>query len=206
LFLVTASAYSKESSFSVEVKVDENSLKALSLNPEKVDGAFYMMTHIVNVNDKAESFETYSCSYGQSWLSDNSAVNTGVERCRRNIPITILLQPGKSYDRSLALGFSKKAVPGSLTFKLGLSHKLGQKTKIVWSNPVTIMIDKNMLKILKPHASFGTVSIIQKDVKPSDLPFEVKKEMIKDGVQNIPLSDEERERLKKDDVDSKFHN
>lgn len=201
LFSAAAIAYGNEPSFRVEIKVDEKSLATLSTS-EKNEGTFIVLTQITNVSDKAKSFG-YSCGYGDLWVSDNLAV-APVSRCRKNYPQTILLEPGKSYDRSLDLAFFKEAVPGPLTFKLGFKQASGSK-EIVWSSQVTITVNKDMLR--DPYTHQGPHKIvIGKEIQSWDeIPFEVRRLMLREGARNIEfsdkekalLSDEERKILKK---------
>lgn len=197
LFFTAVIAYGSDLPFSVRIKIDESSLAALS-NPKESKGNFSVLTYITNISDKAQTLEI--SSYEDSWVSDKPAViivGRSVRYSMKNTPQVISLGLGKSYDCPLAIGFTEEVVPGPIIFKLGFRpfySMPGQETKIIWSNPITITVDKNMFKNLIKAPS-GGVTILKEDLSWQDIPFEVKRLMLKEGARNVEFSDEEKKLL-----------
>ena len=118
----------------------------------------------------------------------------------------------------MAVGFYQDAELGPITFRLGFMpfgkmvfshdqlHAAVVNKATIWSDPVTITADTSMLRILNTRREpSGGVTILKEDISSEDIPFEVKRLMLRDGARNIEfsveekalLSDEERKILKK---------
>ena len=118
------------------------------------DRAFEMGTSIRNTTKKEIVLQTHLCSYGE-WIANNSSVHVGAWNatkiaCKKNPIQYIKLKPGDVYQRALPVRIklaSKIITPQEVTFRLGLKPQLGFESaqlssKFIWSNKITIKVDK----------------------------------------------------------------
>ncbi len=115
----------------------------VTITPEKehvrVKEAFAVRLRVVNATASVQSFEVMNCSWDEHWKSGNERVTWEGWDCTKNFPVTVELQPGDAYEKTLQMilraGEPKQEVP----LKMGFTP-LGSK-RTYWSNEVMLHVN-----------------------------------------------------------------
>jgi hypothetical protein len=143
----------------IEISLNES---VSSERYEYLNADFFVATKITNSSNHDQEFWVWNCAYGWTWEVSTPAIITGIEKCRKNGLTKIILKPTEFYSKDLALRVDSNARQGPLTFQLGfrlikvdrINRQKGILSKpfeskimdVIWSNPLTLEVTKNMIK------------------------------------------------------------
>lgn len=148
-------------------------------------------TTITNTSDTEQTLHVMSCDYAHSWQADSKLISVGFEVCARNVPSSVKIKAGKDYKRDLQLTLLPGTSLGKLMFRLGFVPGLDLATTAlsgepVWSEPVILKVDKEMLKgVLPERAASNTVMAIR-GAGFDDLSAESKAFLANHGMITVP--------------------
>ena len=126
------------------VEMDENGVIFLPASQ------FTVKSKLTNITSAAVDFEVFDCGYGMfQWGSDNELVVHAGASCRRNVPSTIHLGPGESFERSFDMAVQPDAPDAPIRFRLGFKAQKRMAggniletesltAQPIWSNALTV--------------------------------------------------------------------
>ncbi|MFA5008632.1 MAG: hypothetical protein WC546_05370 [Candidatus Omnitrophota bacterium] len=112
---------------------------------------FTAITSFMNVTQKEQKICSWTCSYDQNWLLEDSLNNFhlyGVN-CEKNIVSCVTLKPFEKFEKELYLQVSDDAKKGKANFKLGFTpcvsreecFETGKESQqVFWSQETTVNI------------------------------------------------------------------
>ena len=95
MLFLSCSCYAEESALRVEIKSGQKSVKT--------GESFEVTTKIVNISQKDQHLQIWSCSYSDNWATDNPFVHLNGESCDKNFVGNVLLKRGEVYKNRLSL-------------------------------------------------------------------------------------------------------
>jgi hypothetical protein len=106
--------------------------------------AFLVHYRITNLATNPCSFQVMSCSYFDSWKTDNKDVGVHSWYCDGNAPFWVTLTSTNADTGSLPLFIDPTAKGTDVTFRMaftpGTSFNTNRVYKTFWSNPITVKV------------------------------------------------------------------
>jgi uncharacterized protein (TIGR03067 family) len=174
----------KENALTVTIKPQKKQVRAKE--PFDVD------LRVVNLSKSPQSFRVMNCSWYEHWKSSNGRVSWQGWDCAENAAVTVKLDPGEAYEKTLPMLLLAGKPLEKVSFKVGFTP-IGSK-QTYWSNEVTVQIeaddpsDKDMAKL---QGTWTAVSverdgklISEEEVKKLDLRLTIRG----DGFMWMPLA------------------
>ena len=112
----------------------------------------WVSTKLKNIRPEIQVVQSMSCSYYESWVSDQKFVEVVTWACEKNAMEEYLLKPGEVREKALQIKINVPAEELTLqqvTFKLGYKpqpqdNQKEDESSIIWSNPATIHVQENL--------------------------------------------------------------
>jgi RNA polymerase sigma factor (sigma-70 family) len=121
-------------------------------NPVRVKEPFKVDLRVVNSSKAAQSFQVMSCSWDEHWKSSNDRVSWEGWPCAENSAVTVKLEPGEAYEKTLPMLLPAGKPQEKVSFKMGFTP-IGSK-QTFWSDEVTVQVEPD-------HASKTDQELIQ---------------------------------------------
>jgi hypothetical protein len=99
---------------------------------------FEVKLRVVNSSQESQSIKVASCSWDHQWTWSNRRIGYKMWPCYRNAVVTVQLQPGEAYEKTLAMNIEGKGP--SKTESLRMGFKPAGETKTYWSNEVVLSV------------------------------------------------------------------
>lgn len=145
------------SSLITEIRVSQTTVRNSAAKPKPAESSawpheFSVATTIRNVSVREQAIHVTLCGFAYQWQVDNPKVYVDGGSCLKNSIITIKLQPGETYTRSISMfvelpSESLGRGPQPVTFRLGFgdsfwNEKLRGEMQAIWSNPITVSVTR----------------------------------------------------------------
>ena len=99
---------------------------------------FDVKLRVVNSSQVPQSFKVASCSWDHHWTWTNRRSDYKMWPCFRNAVVTVQLQPGEAYEKTLAMKIEGKGPLNTESLQMGF--KPSGETKTYWSNEVVLSV------------------------------------------------------------------
>ena len=99
---------------------------------------FEVKLRVVNSSQEPQSLKVASCSWDHDWTWSNRRIGYKMWPCFRNAVVTVQLQPGEAYEKTLAMTIEGKGPAKTESLRMGF--KPGGETKTYWSNEVVLSV------------------------------------------------------------------
>jgi RNA polymerase sigma factor (sigma-70 family) len=105
----------------------------------RVGEEFEVRLRVVNASRSPQSFQVMSCSWDDHWQSSNDRVSWAGWDCRKNIPVTVNLDPGQAYEKDLSMFIVPGKLQREFAFQMGFTPLKSKQT--YWSNVVILQLE-----------------------------------------------------------------
>lgn len=106
----------------------------------KVKARVVVTLKITNTGKTMNTFNVWSCSWGDQWVSSDNDLTWEPWGCEKNGPMPVGLAPGKSREWKLEMFAIEAARPGAHKLKMTFTPEGGGKS--ITSNEVAINVTK----------------------------------------------------------------
>lgn len=136
---------------------DKEQLLTVIIKPQKnaarLNEPFKVDLRVVNSSKSTQSFQVMSCSWPGHWKSSNERVSWQGWPCAKNIELTVKLEPGEAYEKTLPMLVTVGEAQEKVSFKMGFTPIDSKQT--YWSNEVTLQVEPEAKADAKPKAAEG---------------------------------------------------
>ncbi len=109
------------------------------VNQVRINTPFDVDLRVVNSSKSTQSFQVMDGSWDEHWKSNNDRVSWVGWDCTKNFPVTVKLEPGERYEKTLPMLLPTGKPLEKLSFKMGFTPIDSKET--FWSNEVSVQVD-----------------------------------------------------------------
>jgi RNA polymerase sigma factor (sigma-70 family) len=126
-----------------EVVAEKAEPLAVTVKPRtnilRVKVPFTVDLRVANTSDAAQTFRVMNCSWYEHWKSSNGRVSWLGWPCTRNFAVTVTLEPGQAYERTLEMLLLDGELLEEVSFRMGFTPIGGKQT--YRSNALTLPVE-----------------------------------------------------------------
>lgn len=126
-----------------DAESDKAKTLTVTIKPQKnrvrVKETVEVNLRVVNTSKTTQSIQVMNCSWDDHWKSSNDQVSWVGWDCAKNFAVTVKLEPGEAYEKTLSMFLLAGKLKEKVSFKMGFTP-IGSK-QTFWSNEATLTVE-----------------------------------------------------------------